>query len=632
MLCVTVIALCLLHTSQASALKSTAALKSAIYLAPRGSNLWQGDCAQTATCTRNQPCLPASSIQVSGDCSVVFTQGDYASNAQVVIGVKSFGSYDLLIDGTVENLRLRDQTGAFSISSTPERLATLMDAQIELEFPKDAFNKIERVIFVDSTIKVVPASLEKFKSSWQISTSQIRYNRATAAKTFLSLLTEASSTAALTNHYFEFSNINVDLQTANFIAANVYIPLANHRNSMINGVSSLYVFSGRATPGTLQFFDTEVTNVYKYLIKSELTPTATADVTTSGVFSTSDVPPAFITLEHSEIRGVIVPVSQEIPRISNYGPNILAKNSNFSYISVNCAKGTWHEPGQGALNTALQWYTNVSLHNCAACYSSAPTFNNVFFSYQSEDKSYIFAYLKDVTATFNKVNFTLDSYPSMEAFSIDRLIIDGDVVLNEGSSVYTNTSVYLKANARAAFRQYRLSGTVSMENGSRFVGTSNWTLVYPVKFRAVGPGTNGAAAASTVDWTNIGLLTFVPGLTYVHAPAGVATPQLFASDATVTVSMKNDVLFAKTHIFWDANALGTPRAVYNYDIGNFNLNAGSPATFTKNCTSVLGDWFRFAGTATQVDTAKMQYRATYTYEGWATLDSAQLASARRLFH
>lgn len=582
--------------------------------------MWTGDCGQTNLCTRNQPCLPSpNTITVSGECTIVFTQGNYASNAQVRISNGMMASYDLVFDGTVEGLRLRPTTGSVSLTSSQERLATLIKSEIEFDFTRDAMIKIERLIMVDTPFKVTPESLAKYKSSWNFDSAQIRMNKANTPTSFLSLFAIESANTPLTSHYFEFRMMNIDLQSAVFISTNVDIALANHRNSRINGASSLYDFSGRSNPATLQFFETDVTNIGNYLVKAAVLPSAAAAGLTETQFAAL-AQPSILFFSSSRIRGAEVQASQELPRLANRGMNTIIQNSNFSGLSINCANSNWEQKDQRALNTVMQWYTNASIHNCAVCLSSSPQLKSVAFTYNTEDKYNVFTYLKDVLASFNNVNFTLTFQPSATSYKNDRLILDGTVTLLESSNIYTNVSVYVKASARVTVRNYRLTGTVSLEDESRLLsGGANWTLVYPVIFRTVGSGANGGVAKAKVDWTDMKMATFVPSLMYVYPPPGTVAPQIFTADSSVTISAKTELLFAKTHIFWDANAFSTPRDNFHYDIGNFNLVDvdATRATWKQNCTEVLGDWFSFVGTATKIDHASVQYRATYDYKGWA---------------
>lgn len=177
------------------------------------------------------------------------------------------------------------------------------------------------------------------------------------------------------------------------------------------------------------------------------------------------------------------------------------------------------------------------------------------------------------------------------------LIISKDFQLSS-SSIVSNATMYIMAGAKPYFGGLMdITGNVNLEDSSVLAGSaSKWTLRYPLIFKTVGTGSNGALPKAQVDLTRVELINLGIDSKYVDA----RNEPVFTADASVSVLVEGKRVFDQIHVDWSKSLVAPTFG--NNRIGKFTFEPNyKPTSFKQNLRHLDGDAYDFFGLAQRDD-------------------------------
>lgn len=600
------ITLCLVHASNASSYAVPS-----IYLTPSLRPTFadfSGDCANSLSCTRDQPCkIPASTaVQVTGSCQLVLLQGDYSH----LHSLSHESALDIAFSGFVSvPLQL---SAPLSTLVAENAKAVVTNSTITFSGTSNIMVKLSGVNFVDTLFKVDPQIANQFNASWDVTSCNFKSDALAAGSSIFSVSPPTAVAPAATNT-FVFANVVASLRsntTGNsfsLITSGVQVDKVTFTKSQIDGASVLFNLAGNGFMNALEVSSSSITGVRTSVIGYPQAASKKSQLSASAVHDALQRPYSVsIVSTDSVIRGVDVTANTVVPRLSqNVGVSIVATNVSFSSLSINCAENTRSQTFIGGAVAIAK----SSLHNCAFCYGGGYSLgiSDTAFTYNSEDPSLIFTYLKGINgATLKNVSFT-----DLLELDFDRLVIGGAYsTMTADSSIKTN-SLYLEASTTVYIPTLTLTGTVRLNEGSQLMtaksATSQWTFLCPVYFRYVSSTKTGSAM---IDLGQTNIFHVRPSNEYPYSPG---TLSIFYNDPAVTVQFYNPrMMFEKTHIIWDSMRFDYPLSNVPYFIGNFTFQATDVNPRSGNLPMLTGDEYPFTEVLQVVDASRLLYRAYFT--------------------
>lgn len=600
--------MCLPHESSACTHSTYLALNSPIFLSPFAKNLWCGDCTQTQVCTATNPCKPSTTTTVSGSCDIIFASASYASLSKLSFSSDSSGDFQVLINGTVEDLDLILTNKAPKVQSTDTTLlSTLIRSTIHVSVTQKLSIFLSRLNLVDSFL----FARADWGTSWMLKDCAIRISKGSTTKSFISLQSPEPAASPPTKHSFSFDTIIGDLSFNVLVTTNNDIALAMISNSKIDRALHAFNLLGSASIGAMQVGSSSFTNISDSFISFELASPS----------SSISVPAPIPTLSMTNVNLTGAPtvtntltatgaLTASLPRLFTRPSNLILDTVLISDMNVNCKTNSWRDSAQGPLLGNILWLTNTRLHNCGSCWGGHPQLKSSSFTYQSDDKAGVYTYFSLISSNFENVSFTAFATNPESPFSatVNRVIFDTAISILSPSSITSNATMFVKSGTAVSLRDLDITGTVNLEDKTSFSGiASNWTLRYPVTFQSVDMASGGTFPTSKVVLTYLESINLVMSRDFLGNPLA----SVITADPSISIEIEGTLMYKQFHVDW-SSSLGAP-ASGGYQIGHFTLHKnGYPNLFSANCTHLIGDKYRFFGVSTMINPDRSIYRSTFT--------------------